>query len=579
MNDLEDMTNMEVMIRHYNINEQNKILNMEIQCLAPLENAIGKRRLSLVFEAPSSGKRYFPVTVRYQKTMGDRRYYFAVLSIELSSVFFQKFPKAKEKVQMYAAFCEAENLWNRTDTLLELSGILFQKEVIRKSAVQQTVSAFLYGICTILLPLWLLDGLLAQKGLHGLHPAARGRTGLRAVFYHAHGLVKDWTGYGYSVREYKTQYFKRCYDCACRQVSKTNDILFLSERRVEKGGNLDRIRSEAERAGYSYEEFLTETPIHKLTPKEIRRCAYMVAAARLIILEDFVPQLHALDIRCDTEILQMWHACGAFKLFGLSELGIVDHLEQSTRNHRSYTAALASSRGVVPFYSEAFGIDERAVKAVGVPRTDIFFDRDYAGVTRERLFDKYPVCRDKKVVLFAPTFRGSGNKTAYYPWEKFPVEQIMDVLPEDVVLIIKNHPFVHRKCEIPSKYRERILDLSGGENINDLLFITSLLITDYSSVIFEAVLLELPILFYAFDLQEYLEQRDLYFDFASFAPGKIVGDMEGLEHGIKELLEGKQEEKNEAGMTKEQFRKLFLDALDGHSTERTMKLVQQMLGL
>lgn len=568
---------MEVMIRHYNINEQNKILNLEIQCLAPPENTVGKRRLSLVFEAPSCGKRYFPVTVRYQNQIGDKRCYLAALSIELTHIFFKKLPEAEEKVQVYAAFCEAETLWNRTDTMLELSGDLFRKEEVRKSVVRQTASAFLYGICTILLPLWILDGLLAQKGLHGLHPAAKGRTGLRAAFYHVHGLVKDWTGYGYSVREYKTQYFKKCYERACRQVSKTRGILFLTERRVEKGGNLDRIRSEAERAGYSYEEFLTETPVHKLTRKEIRRCAHMVAAARLIILEDFVPQLHALDIRCDTEILQMWHACGAFKLFGLSELGIVDHLEQSTRNHRNYTAALASSRGVVPFYSEAFGIDERAVKAVGVPRTDIFFDRDYAGETRERLLNKYPVCRDKKVVLFAPTFRGSGNKTAYYPWEKFPVEQILDALPEDVVLLIKNHPFVPQKCEIPSKYRERILDLSSEENINDLLFITSLLITDYSSVIFEAVLLELPILFYAFDLQEYLDQRDLYFDFASFAPGKIVGDLESLKQRIAQLLEEKQEEKDGAEMTKEQFRRLFLDALDGHSTERTMKLVAQLL--
>ena len=153
------------------------------------------------------------------------------------------------------------------------------------------------------------------------------------------------------------------------------------------------------------------------------------------------------------------------------------------------------------------------------------------------------------------------------------------MLPEDVILILKNHPFIHRKCEIPSRYRERILDLSNEENINDLLFIATLLITDYSSVIFEAVLLELPILFYAFDLQEYLDQRDLYFDFASFAPGQIVGDIESLKQGIIGLLGEEQNVKNEAGMTKEQFRSLFLDALDGHSTERTMRLVTKLLSI
>lgn len=567
---------MMVGIKQYCVDEEHNILNVDVQCEASRKIQAEKFRISLVFEA-SCGKRYFPVSAQYQKEEGDRRIYTAHVSVELRYVFWEEFPTAQEDVALSAAFCTEEALWTYTDTLLELPGTLFYKVCPPVSFLRRVANTFFYGICTILLPIWLIDGVLAQHGLHRLHPAAAGRQGKSAVFYHAHGLVRDWTGYGYSVREYKTNYYKKCYDRACRKYPETRGILFLSERRLEAGGNLDRIRSEVQKAGYPYREFLTECPIHKLTRSQIRTCAEMTAAAKLIILEDFVPQIHALSIRRETQILQMWHACGAFKLFGLSELGIVDHLKQSTRNHRSYTAVLASSEGVVPFYSEAFGVDEPVVHPIGVPRTDIFFDQGYAAEIRKKLLDKYPVCRDKKVILFAPTFRGSGNKTAYYPWDKFPVAQIMSRLPDDTILILKNHPFVKKKCEIPQEYQNRILDLSVSENINDLLFITSLLITDYSSVIFEASLLEIPMLFYTFDLQEYLKKRDIYFDFASFAPGRITGDLQELEKEIKKMITGEDDGSSDISMAKGQFRKLFLGALDGDSTKRTMELINNCL--
>lgn len=567
---------MTVKIRDYHIDVINRILNIDLQCDTEREMTAGKIRFSLVFEG-SCGKRYFPVSACYQKESENCRKYTASVAVELPYIFFESFPLSGEKVRISVAICSENALWTYTEPVLELPGELFQQEKRHQSWIRQIGSRILYVFCTILLPIWILDGILAQKGLHRLHKAADGRQGKRALFYHAHGLVKDWTGYGYSIREYKTNYFKKCYEHACRKYPDTKGILFLSERRVESGGNLDRIRKEVQKQGYASREFLTETPVHKLTRKEIKHCAELAASAKLIILEDFVPHLHALTLRKDTQLLQMWHACGAFKLFGLSELGIVDHLEQSTRNHRSYTAALASSEGVVPFYSEAFGVDDQVIKPIGVPRTDVFFDPEYGRKIRERFLEKYPICRDKKIVLFAPTFRGSGNKTAYYPWERFQASEIMSHMPEDAVLILKNHPFVKKRYEIPLEYQDRILDLSTEENINDLLFIASVLITDYSSVIFEASLLELPILFYTFDLQGYLDSRDIYFDFASFAPGKIVEDQKTLENELRKALLGEVEENGKVSMTKEQFHRLFLGALDGKSTERTMELVKQLL--
>ena len=156
-----------------------------------------------------------------------------------------------------------------------------------------------------------------------------------------------------------------------------------------------------------------------------------------------------------------------------------------------------------------------------------FLMRIIAKKTVAALYERYPQWKDKKIVLFAPTFRGSGNKTAFYPMERFPIDLVMNALPLDTVLLVKQHPFVHsdlsmyRECD----FADRLFDLTGKENINDLLFITDLLVTDYSSSIFEAALIDIPMIFYAFDLEEYLRERDLYFDFAEFVPGEIVEDL------------------------------------------------------
>ncbi len=272
-------------------------------------------------------------------------------------------------------------------------------------------------------------------------------------------------------------------------------------------------------------------------------------------------------------MLQLWHACGAFKLFGLSELGLTD-LAQNTRNHRTYTRAIVSGSAMAPFYSEAFGMHINNIRQTGIPRTDVFFDEEYRKETVAALYERYPQWKDKKIVLFAPTFRGSGNKTAFYPMERFPIDLVMNALPPDTVLLVKQHPFVHsdlsmyRECD----FADRLFDLTGKENINDLLFITDLLVTDYSSSIFEAALIDIPMIFYAFDLEEYLRERDLYFDFAEFVPGEIVEDLQTLISRMKEVLISPAKTSVD-----DSFRQFFLGLLDGSSTRRTTDLIYDML--
>ena len=318
-------------------------------------------------------------------------------------------------------------------------------------------------------------------------------------------------------------------------------------------------------------EFLETATVDKLSFGQLRRAAKLAAASKVIVLEDFYPQLHALNIRKETKVVQLWHACGAFKTFGFTRLGKAGGPEANLGNHRNYDQVYVSGSGIVPFYSEAFAIPEKNVLPIGVPRTDIFFDAHYKESMKEKWYEKYPEWVGKKMVMFAPTFRGAGNKEAFYPFEMMDIGRFMKSMPEDCILILKHHPFIKEKMEIPKEYENRVFDLSEGAAINELLFLTDLLITDYSSSIFEAALLRIPMVFYVFDKEAYLEERDIYGDFDQFVPGKQAKTQEELELVVKEVLE---KEKNTGDLA--QFREMYLSALDGNSTRR---VTEQVIGL
>lgn len=587
-----------LIIEQCRVDEPERVLHLTVR--GEIEHRTDSRQKTLRLEAVFHGRgteRYFPLSAECRRESANRLSFFAVASIQLEEIFFASQPEEDETIYLDFLFCGEDKRWYWFDAVTALDARWFVKRAEKLSLWKRGWCMAGYLLCTVLLPVWLLDGFLALKGYRKLQPAAEGMQGKKALLYHAHGIVTGLTGHGYSIREMKTRYFKKQYEKYCRKFQETEGILFLSERRVEKGGNLELVREQIAAQGkYPIHEFLETRPVHKLSRKELQQSARLIAKAGVVVLEDFYPQLHALHIRPQTRIIQLWHACGAFKLFGLSELGKLPRLPQSTRNHRNYDAAVTSSEGIAPLYSEAFGIPLHHICPVGVPRTDIFFREAYRQAIRTELYRKYPVCLNKRVVLFAPTFRGSGNKTAYYPVSRFSAEQLLAGLPEDVILIIKNHPFVHQAFPVGRQYENRILDLSEGENINDLLFLTSLLITDYSSSVFEAALLDIPMLFYVFDLDDYLAERDFYFDFASFVPGEMAVTMDELVQKASFALQeaGGREEKIPAGGIVETnaqqiqavggkksrqtvFREFFLGALDGHSTERTVQLIYRLL--
>ena len=259
------------------------------------------------------------------------------------------------------------------------------------------------------------------------------------------------------------------------------------------------------------------------------RFLYLYMTSGVVFADDYYHLISYVKKKKQTRLIQLWHGCGAFKTFGFSRYHKDSALEIYSANHRQYDYAIVSSPDICDFYAEAFGISRKNVLALGSPRCDILSNEEYKAQKQNEFFAQFPALKGKKLLMFAPTFRGRGNGDCCYPMEKFNIDKVLEVLGEEWGIIIKLHPYLTEKPAISEKNKARVAECPNWD-INDLLFSTDFLVTDYSSVIFEAALLEIPMAFLAFDLEEYIEKRDFYYSFKDFVPGPIVrSDVEAAE--------------------------------------------------
>lgn len=334
----------------------------------------------------------------------------------------------------------------------------------------------------------------------------------------------------------KRKFFKLFYIFFCILPINQNKIVFASDSRSELNGNLYFVYEELykRKLDLKINFLLNERIDQKKTFIGLVKTAFQFATSKIIIIDDFYPMIYPLKIRKRADLIQVWHAAGAFKTFGFSRMGRPGGPSPRSINHKNYTKAVVSSDGVRDNYAEGFGITIDKVYPAGIPRSDIFFDENYKKYVKKTLYSKYPYLKDKKVILFAPTFRGNGQASAHYPFESLNFKELYNELHQEYIFLFKNHPFVNNKLNIPYEYAEFFYDFSDYREINDLLLVTDILITDYSSVCFEFALLNKPMLFYAFDVEKYIEERDFYYNFFEFIPGPLLRTTKEIIATIKE---------------------------------------------
>jgi len=258
------------------------------------------------------------------------------------------------------------------------------------------------------------------------------------------------------------------------------------------------------------------------------KTVFNVARQDYIFIDDFAPIFGYFRLSPKTKLIQVWHAGEGFKSVGYSRFGKDGSPFPSESCHKAYDYALTGSRNLIKVYEEVFGIEKEAFLPTGMARLDDFLDEEKIEAFRNEFYNEYPELKGKKIVLFAPTFRGAGQKEAYYDYDKLDLKQIYDFCGDEWIFLVKMHPFVSKKISIPEEFRSRIIDFTKYPNINDLYYITELLITDYSSNYYEYALMKKPVLFYTYDREMYELTRGVHRSVKDHAPGKVCDTFEEM---------------------------------------------------
>ena len=426
-----------------------------------------------------------------------------------------------------------------------------------------------YALGIVLMPWFIIEALLSFIGVGQLESSVKNSNKIRRIVGHCNIRFASFSNKKIKLNSMLRDIYMALFTICKLFPFKKNQIAFISHRRSELSGNFAFIHKILEQDKDLHMVYFFSKNVSMANPFKILMFCYLCASSKIILLDEFTPQIHYLDLRKQTRLFQLWHATGAFKTFGFSRIGKPKGSPQDTRNHRSYDYVTVSSSYCIKCHSEGFGVDDKVIVPTGIPRTDVFFDNEYAEKTRTAFFEKYPELKDKKLILFAPTFRGMLKEDAHYPFERFEVDRILSQLDDDYVLIIKHHPFIEAKHPVPDEYKNRVYDFSHNTEINDLLFVVDLIISDYSSLVFEAALLNIPMLFYVFDYVKYVRERDFYFDLDIFAPGKLVTKQKGIIDAIKH--------QDFATEKIKPFAEMFFDRRDGKSTQAVVDLIYQAM--
>src|SRR5436190_3267603 len=248
------------------------------------------------------------------------------------------------------------------------------------------------------------------------------------------------------------------------------------------------------------------------------RGMYHLQTAGLFVVDNAYLPIHVARHRRTTKVVQVWHAAGALKRFGLDTRQPIAEPER-TFLHRNYDAVVVGGDWTRRPYAAALRTPLERVIALGWPRTDFFFDEAALAAARARVTATYPALAGRRVVLYAPTFRGRGiGKRAPAGLDAV---RLRAALPPDDVLVLKTHPNLD-PAATPTAGYDVIVDPAA--EINELLAATDILVTDYSSSVVEFALLRRPIVLLVGDLGEYERDPGLYLDYRTEMIGTQVTD-------------------------------------------------------
>ena len=357
---------------------------------------------------------------------------------------------------------------------------------------------------------------------------------------------------------------------------KPGRVALVSPHNADLNDGLGQIKRELDKRGGFQTVFISRRDLEIVKGKSftelmssLRRAlayftkkAYLLATSKTVFLNDNFMPMAGLRFKKEAVVVQLWHAEGVFKKFGQAQNLPAAVAEREAACNRKLSYVVCSSESVAPYYAEAFGVPLDKVLPFGSPRADYFFEERDTPALRDSFDEAYPVCKSKGLILYAPTFRDNPENDRVL-LEHFDFGAFEERFGDRYTLLVRLHPQVHASA-VPNG----AVDVTDWKNVGELVLLCDKLITDYSSICMDFALLGKPCVFYAFDLVEYTQERNFYFDYKTYVPGPVAETFDELIDAV-EAAGG-----DDAGDERlQKFRSFNFGEPDGKAAERVVDFV------
>lgn len=287
---------------------------------------------------------------------------------------------------------------------------------------------------------------------------------------------------------------------------------------------------------------------------------YHLATSKVCILDSYWPPVSLLKHKDTLTVIQIWHAIGKIKKSGHASIGAVSGRSTDSAKllnmHENYDHIIAGAPIWNDYYCESFGVSKDVLLNYGLPRIDYLLNT--ATSNRDRFFRENCQLKDKKIILYAPTFRRNMESK----WD-----QIIDKVDySKYALIIKNHPSQRIYGDKP----EGEVYYFDDWKTMDLISVCDYVITDYSAIALEAAVLNKKTYYWTYDYEEYLENNGLNINLHEAAPGHVYADIVDL---LSAVDSGNYDQK-----VLDAYRNKYLPKDLGMSTKKICDLIMESIG-
>ena len=272
--------------------------------------------------------------------------------------------------------------------------------------------------------------------------------------------------------------------------------------------------------------------------------------------------------RPETTYLQTWHG-SPLKAMGFDQpelaLGPVDRQREFAAQVQRWTHFCVQSTFAEQAFDRAFRHRAENLR-IGYPRNDPLLSANDPATVKE-LRDRLGLPEDRRIVLYAPTFRDYRRITKLPYALPFSLGRISDTVGDSCFLLIRPHYLDN--LVIPPRFVNVARDASRHHDMTELLLVADALVTDYSSTMFDYALLRRPMLFFAYDLELYATSRGMYFDLEADAPGPVAT----TEDELVEWLADPQRSHDRYAERYEAFVQRFCNYETGHASADALRHV------